>query len=58
MVNGLFTVRSLLSHDRHVSLLLLGDRKHLNEAKKSIHDYYRDLPVTMEDLHQRTVSIV
>ncbi|CAF1153031.1 unnamed protein product [Rotaria sordida] len=30
-----------------------GDRKHLNEAKKSIHDFYKDLPITIEDIHEK-----
>ncbi len=33
-----------------ISICFLGDRKHLNEAKKAAHDFYKDLTVTVEDI--------
>jgi hypothetical protein len=35
-----------------------GDRKHLNDAKKHVQEFYKDLDVTLEDVPQRSVSIV
>jgi len=32
---------------------VLGDRKHLNEAKKNTQDFYKDLPITIEDVHHK-----
>jgi len=35
-----------------------GDRKHLNDAKRNAQDFYKDLLVTIEDVPQKTISIV
>jgi hypothetical protein len=31
--------------------IILGDRNHLNDAKKNAQDFYKDLTVTIEDIH-------
>jgi hypothetical protein len=33
--------------------IILGDHKHLNEAKKNAQDFYKDLSVTIEDIHHQ-----
>lgn len=38
--------------------LLKGDRKHLNEAKKEAQDFYKDLPVLLEDIPAHQVHHV
>lgn len=38
--------------------LILGDRKHLNDVKKYIQDFYKDLLITIEDIPQKKVLIV
>ena len=53
-VNGSFMVCSM----KFTFLLLfssirLGDRKHLNDVKKHTQDFYKDLPVTIEDIRQK-----
>ncbi|CAF1435892.1 unnamed protein product [Rotaria sordida] len=35
-----------------------GDNKHLNEAKKNVQEFYKDLVIIMEDIPQKTVTIV
>jgi hypothetical protein len=52
MVNGYFMV-SLFCIFSRMSDCVLGDRKHLNEAKKNAQDFYKDLPVTIEDVHHK-----
>ena len=44
--HGLFFLLLLFSLS-YVSFV--GDRKHLNDAKKSVQDFYKDLLITMED---------
>lgn len=48
--HGLFTskIRKIL-----LNLLFLGDRKHFNDAKKNVQDFYKDLLVTIEDIHHK-----
>lgn len=42
----------------HFMCVILGDRKHLNDAKKDVAGFYKDLTVTVEDVNQRSVHVV
>jgi len=43
-----------IGHDHcHGEWIFHGDRKHLNEAKKNAQDFYKDLVVTIEDVHHK-----
>jgi hypothetical protein len=60
-VNGFFMVRnfSMFYSRKKKKRFILGDRKHMNEAKKHVHDFYKDLLVTIDDdIPHQSLSIV
>jgi hypothetical protein len=59
-VNGFFMVRNFsMFYSRKKKRFILGDRKHMNEAKKHVQDFYKDLLVTIDDdIPHQSLSIV
>jgi len=48
--HGLFNQFIFLSH---FFIIHIGDRQHLNEAKKNVQDFYKDLLITIDDIQHK-----
>lgn len=60
-VNGFFMVSFLflfIRYNKSLYIYISGDRKHLNDAKKHVQDFYRDLIITIDDIPQKPVIII